>query len=72
MDVVLRYFNNESCLVEVRYFDSAYLKRPNSHNCHDKLLESLYTLELGKPLQVSMNGPNVNWDILKLHSSCRK
>ena len=26
MDVVLRYFNNESCMVETSYFDSAFLK----------------------------------------------
>ena len=48
MDVALRYFNNKSCLVETSYFDSPFLKRPNSHNLHDKLLESLPTLDLGK------------------------
>ena len=72
MDVVLRYFNNEYCLVGTSYFDSAFLKRTNSHNLHDKLLESLSTLDLGKLLQVSMDGPNVNWDVLKLHSSYRE
>ena len=72
MDVVLRYFNNESCLVETSNFDSDSLKRPNSHNLHDKLLESLSTLDLGKLLQVLMDGPDVNWNVLELHSSCRE
>ena len=72
MDVVLRYFNNESCMVETSYFDSAFLKRPNSQNLHVKLLESLSALDLGKLIQVSMDGPNVNWDVLSLHSSYRE
>ena len=43
MDVILRYLNSESCLVETIYFDSAFFKRSNSHNLHDKLLETLST-----------------------------
>ena len=72
MDVVLRYFNNESCMVETSYFDSAFLKRPNSQNLHNKLLESLTALDLGKLIQILMDGPNVNWDVLSLHSSYRE
>ena len=72
MDVVLRYFNNKSCLVEASYFNSAFLKRPNSHDLHHKLLEFLSTFYLGKLLQVLMDGPNVNWDVLKLHLSYRE
>ena len=72
MDVVLRYFDNESCLVETSCFDSTFLKRPNSHNLHGKLLEFLLRLDLEKFLQVSMDRPNVNWDVLKLHSSYRE
>ena len=58
MDVVLRYCNNESCMVEISYFDSAFLKRPNSQNLHVKLLESLTALDLEKLMQISMDGPN--------------
>ena len=71
MGLVLRYFNNKSCLVETNYFHSAFLKQPNSHNLDDKLLESLSTLDSGKLLQVLMDGPNVNWDVLKLNFSYR-
>ena len=72
MDVVLRYFNNESCMVETSYFDSAFLKRSNSQNLHVKLLESLTALYLRKLMQILMDGPNVNWYVLSLHSSYRK
>ena len=72
MDVVLRYFNNESCMVETSYFDSAFLKWPNSQNLHVKLLESLTALDLGKLIQISMDGPHVNWYVLSLHSSYRE
>ena len=65
MDVVLRYFNNKSCLVETSYFDSAFLKWPNSHNLRD----NPWFREM---LQVLMDGPNVNWDVLKIHSSYRE
>ena len=58
MDVVLRYFKNESCMVEISYFDSAFLKRPNSQNLYVKLLESLTALDLGKLMQISMDVPN--------------
>ena len=58
MDVVLRYCNNESCMVEISYFDSAFLKRANSQNLHVKLLESLTALDLEKLMQISMDGPN--------------
>ena len=51
MDIILRYFNAESGLVETRYFDSQFLKRPNSINLHDSLLESLASLDVGKVLQ---------------------
>ena len=64
MDVLVRFFNEESGLVETRYFDSTFLRRPNSTNLHAKLLESLSTIPLNKMLQLSMDGPNVNWDVL--------
>ena len=72
MDLDLRYFNIESCLVETSYFDSAFIKRSNSHNLYDKLLESLSTLDLRKLLQEFMDRPDKNWDVLKLHSSYRE
>ena len=72
MDITLRYFNAESGLVETRYFDSQYISNSNSINLHDSLLESLASLDVGKVLQISMDGPNVNWDVLKKHIQFRE
>ena len=43
MDVILRYFNNESCLFGTSYFDSDFLKRPNSYNLFLKSLSTFVT-----------------------------
>ena len=72
MDIGLRYFNDDTGLVETKYFDSAFLKRLNSENLHEKLLQSLSDLKLEKLLQISMDGSNVNWDVLKRHSQYRE
>ena len=72
MDIGLRCFNDDTGLVETMYFDSAFLKCPNSENLHEKLLQSLSDLKLEKLLQISMDGPNVNWDVLKRHSQYRE
>ena len=72
MDIGLRYFNDDTGLVETKYFDSAFLKHPNSENLHEKLLQSLSDLKLEKLLQISMDGPNVNCDVLKHHSQYRE
>ena len=43
MDVILRYFSNESCLFGTSYFDSDFLKRRNSHNLFLKSLSTSVT-----------------------------
>ena len=69
MDCTIRLWNNETGVVCSRYFDSKFLLRPNSKNLFEKLLESTKSLDLSKLLQLSMDGPNVNWDVLKLMST---
>ena len=68
MGIVLRYFNDDSGLVEIKYFYPAYLKQTNSKNLHDKLLQVLSTIDLRKIIQISMDGLNINWDVLKTYS----
>ena len=69
MDCTIRFWNNETGVVCLRYFDSKFLLRPNSNNLIEKLLESTKLLDLSKLLQLSLDGPNVNWDVLKLRSA---
>ena len=47
-------------MIETGYFDSGFLKQLSSLNLHVKLLESLTALDLGKLIQISIDGPNVN------------
>ena len=69
MDCTVRFWNNETGVISSRYFDSKFLLRSNSKNLFEKLLESTKSLDLSKLLQLSMDGPNVNWDVLKLMST---
>ena len=62
MDIVLRYFSDDAGLVGTKCLDVALLKRPNSSNA-----VAIANIDLG-----SMDGPNVNWDVLKMHSKYRE
>ena len=66
MDCTIRFWNNEAGVVCSRYFDS------NSKNLIEKLLESTKLLDLSKLLQLSLDSPNVNWDVLKLMSPTKE
>ena len=52
-------------VVKARYLDSKFLNRPNSVNLLAKLMEAISPLGLVKLLQLSMDGPTVNVDVLK-------
>ena len=53
-------------MVKSRYFDSKSLYRPNAQNLFDKLLEVTRILGIATVLQLSMDGPNVNWEVLNI------
>ena len=65
MDVQVRYWNEVAKQINTRFFDSQ-LKRPNAKNLFDYLMFSLKNLLLERLLQLSMDGPNTNWSVLKL------
>ena len=64
MDTLVRFFNETTKLVETRYFDSTFLKRPNSANLLQKLIGSLSSLSHSNVLQLSV-------DVLKLYHQYR-
>lgn len=72
MDIVLRYFNDDTGLVETKYFDLGFLKQPNSNNLHEKLVQSLSTIDLGKMILIFMDAPNFNWNVHKVDSKYRE
>ena len=52
--------------VRTRKFVSKFLNRPNATNLHTALSASLTKLSERQLLQISMDGPNVNWGVLRL------
>ena len=70
MDVVIHFWNAIAKKIEVHYLDSKFLKRPNAINLLNKLLEAMNTFPLSKKLiQLSMDGPDTNWQVLS-HLLC--
>ena len=65
MDVNVRFLNECRNIVETRYYNSKFLDRPNAEN----LLESIRDVSIGLQqenfLQLAMDGPNLNWEVLK-------
>ena len=67
MDVIIRFWNAIAKKIEVRSMDSKSLKRPNAINLLNKLLEAIKSLTFSKKMiQLSMDGPNTNWEVFRL------
>ena len=70
MDILLRYWDNITT-VKVRFSNSSYL----GYTTHKDLLEgfnsSVSDLDLSKIIQLSMDGPNVNWKFARTLSKDR-
>ena len=74
MDVQFRYWKEASKQVNARFFDCQYLERPTAKSLFDCLMSSLKNLLLERLLQLSMDGSNTNWSVLKLlyEDRCKK
>ena len=68
MDICIRFLNKETRQVEDQYWDSQFL----GHTAHRKLLESLKDFDITKMVQLPMDGPNVNLELLKVMKEQRK
>ena len=64
IDVNIRYWNDETNIAETSYLDSKFLLRSNVENLKSELVGSILGLDLAKFLQLSMDGPNTNWNVL--------
>lgn len=65
MDVHARHFNEKTERVETRYFTSAFLDRAKADDLVVHFRKSMEDLPAQNLLQVSMDGPNVNWSFFK-------
>ena len=68
-DLNIRYWNYETNNAETSYLDFKFLLRPNMENLKCELVASILDLDLAKFLQLSMDGPNTNWNILNGHKN---
>ena len=66
MDVGVRYWNNRKHIAETRYFDSKFMRRPTADVLLKNLDESILSLNRGQFLQLAMDGPHINGNVLKL------
>ena len=62
MDFTIRYFKNNK--VENRYLTSLFLGHTTAKDLKKKFEEATEQLDMKKLLQISMDGPNVNWKLL--------
>ncbi|KZS06274.1 Uncharacterized protein APZ42_030326 [Daphnia magna] len=67
-DIVIRFIDQESQTVSTRYFNSSFLEKQKAEDILRGLKDGLLGLgaKLENLLQVSMDGPNVNWKVLAL------
>ena len=63
IDIVC-YWDTKKNIAVTRYFDSAFLDYPNVSNLQDSLQESTKLIPGKKFLQLSVDGCNVNWNVL--------
>lgn len=64
LDVPVRYWNADK--VESRYFTSYFLGHADAEAVHDKFESVCGDLGYEKLVQLSMDGPNVNWKVFRL------
>ena len=66
MDVNIKFWDEMSGTVQTRYFDSQFLYRPNASNLLESIMIAKKPLSDEKMLQLAMDGPSVNWNVLDM------
>lgn len=65
MDLAIRYFDESSKQVQTVYFNSVFYQRSTAEDLVIYFLGGLSGIPLDEMIQISMDGPNVNWSFLK-------
>ena len=60
MDVVVKFFCEDTQMARTRYLSSQFMGRATAYDIQKHLESALEKLDLKKLLQVSMDGPNTN------------
>ena len=64
MDGSICYWDDKEQMVKTRYFYSQFLERPNADILLDSIKLSTHRLRNESLWQLSMDRPNVNWEVL--------
>ena len=72
MDLQMRFWSEELCKVETKYFESKFLNRANSETICEALVETLKTFDESKMLMLAMDGPSTNWAVVDKLTSHRE
>ena len=66
MDVVFRYWDTTEATGKTRYYSSEFLGHTRAEDLFNKFEQSMSRLEQKEMLQLSMDGPSVNWKVFWL------
>ena len=59
LDILVRLWDNDC--IQSRFFHSQFLGHASAHNLVEACIESVSVLNVHNIVQISMDGPNVNW-----------
>jgi hypothetical protein len=66
MDIIVRFWDDTAQQVQTKYIGSAFVGRCRAEDLLLHLKNTLNGLDLKKIVQLSMDGPNVNWKLFRL------
>lgn len=66
LDVHIRFWNESTNLVNTRYLTSVFLGHSTAEDILESFHKAVSKLQLSKMLQISMDGPAVNWKTFNL------
>ena len=65
MNPKVRFWNESRNIVKTRYYNSKFLEKPNAENLFESIKDETNALRQENFLQLAMDGPNVNWEVLR-------
>ena len=65
MDINVRFWKECRNIVKTRYCDSKFLDRPNAENLSESIRDASNGFTTRNFLELAMDGPCVNWKVLK-------
>ena len=72
MDIHVRFWDSEKSQPETRFLTPMFLKKATAENLQQELLHGIMNNDPEKMSMLSMDGPNVNWLVLKLVNEHQK